>query len=95
MDSTKQKIIQLWEYLDLQDEHLLIQVGNEELLLISKNDYGEIINTHIHLSNTDMTINEWVMKHNHPFVLIKQRNSEGKFEIPDTDKWKIDEELDY
>lgn len=95
MDSKKQNIIKLWQYLDIQDEHLIVQVGNEELLLICKNDHGELISTHINLRNANTTLTEWIAQHGHPFILIRQRNKNGTFIIPDTDKWKIDEESDY
>lgn len=91
MDATFQ-IQQLWQYLKIQDNEILIiqfynhTNGYDEFLVTE--DVGGSLKTH--------TIDSLQISHiNKPFRLIQQLDSSGKHIIPDVNQIKRDERADY
>lgn len=91
MDTTF-KIQQLWQYLKIQDDEVLIvqfynHTNGYDEFLVTENVDGKL-KTRI--------INSWQIPNiNKPFRLIQQLDSFGKHTIPDVDQIKRDERADY
>ncbi|WP_455623130.1 hypothetical protein [Parabacteroides sp.] len=91
MDATF-KIQQLWQYLKIQDDEVLIvqfynQTNGYDEFLVTENVNGKL-KTHIIDSLQISNINK-------SFRLIQQLDSSGKHTIPDVDQIKRDERSDY
>lgn len=91
MDATF-KIQQLWQYLKIQDDEILIvqfynHTNGYDEYLVTENAGGEL-KTHV--------IDSLQISHiNKPFRLIQQLDSSGKHIIPSVDQIKHDECTDY
>lgn len=90
--NTKTKIHQLWDYLKLQDDELLIvrsfnaAKDSDEYIVAKKND------NELEITTTD------AVPQIHPgtaFQMIQQIGSDGKHKIPTVEQIKRDELLDY
>lgn len=91
MDATF-KIQQLWQYLKIQDDEVLIvqfynHANGFDEFLVTENVDGKF-KTHVINSLQISNINK-------PFRLIQQLDSSGKHTIPDVDQIKHDECADY
>ena len=91
MDATF-KIQQLWQYLKIQDDEVLIvqfynHANGYDEFFVTENVNGKL-KTHIIDSLQISNINK-------PFRLIQQLDSSGKHMIPDVDQIKRDERADY
>lgn len=91
MDATF-KIQQLWQYLKIQDDEILIvqsynQTNGYDEFIVTENVNGKL-KTHIINSLQISNINK-------SFRLIQQLDSSGKHIIPNVDQIKRDERADY
>lgn len=91
MDATF-KIQQLWQYLKIQDDEVLIvqfynHTNGYDEFLVTENVDGKL-KTHVIDSLQISNINK-------SFRLIQQLDLSGKHKIPDVDQIKRDERADY
>lgn len=90
--NTTLKIKQLWEYLDIQDDEILIvrsynqETKEDEYLIVEKSQDGLKITT---------TVNLPEFKVARPFKMIQQRDSEGRYIIPSVEQMRQDKLSDY
>lgn len=86
------KIKNLWRYLNIQDEEVLIV----KMFNLSKNadDYiiARKVNGRIVVLRTD---DFWKCVKDRDFRLIQYRNYEQKFDIPSPERLEHDKEIDY
>lgn len=86
------KIKNLWRYLNIQDEEVLIV----KMFNLSKNadDYiiARKVNDKIAVLRTD---DFWKYVKDRDFRLIQYRNYEQKFDIPSPERLEHDKEIDY
>lgn len=86
------KIKELWYYLKIQDDEILIikvynkTNGRDEYIVAEK--VNGLIETRQTESIDDIDIDR-------PFRIIKQRNESGKFEIPSVKQMEHDKLIDY
>lgn len=90
--NVKTQIHQLWSYLKVQDDELLIvrsfnNTKNADEYIVAKMVGGEI---EITTTATMPDPNQCA-----PFQLIQQRGENGKRNIPSVEQLKLDELLDY
>lgn len=90
--NVKTKINQLWSYLKVQDDELLIvrsfnATKNSDEYIVAEMKEGEITIT---TSDKMPDLNQGI-----PFQLIQQRGENGKHKIPSVEQLKMDELLDY
>lgn len=90
--NTKIKIQQLWDYLKVQDEELLIvrsfnaTKGSDEYIVARK------IGNELEITTTDTMP---VINPNMAFQIIQQIGADGRHKIPSVEQIKRDEMLDY
>lgn len=84
----KLKIEQLWRYLRIQDEVLIIQVYNPDKhsdeYLIAEMANGELAVT----TSSELPLDR-------PFRMIQQRGQDGRHKIPSVEQLINDQEIDY
>lgn len=90
--NTKIKIQQLWDYLKVQDEELLIvrsfnATKNSDEYILARKTGNEL-----EITTTD-TMPE--IKPNMAFQMIQQIGADGRHKIPSVEQIKRDEMLDY
>lgn len=90
--NVKTKIHQLWSYLKVQDDELLIvrsfnATKNSDEYIVAEMKEGEITIT---TSDKMPDLNRGI-----PFQLIQQIGKDGKHKIPSVEQLKQDELLDY
>ena len=89
---TKLKIQELWNYLGVQDNEILIvseydySVGKDKFIVAEAQENDLSLSITDDLSNTIS---------NRPFHLVQQRDSNGKFIIPSVKQLIEDKNLDY
>lgn len=90
--NTTFKIKQLWEYLDIQDDEILIvrsynqETTKDEYLIVEKSQDGLKITAKDDLAE---------LKPGQPFKMIQQRDSEGHYIIPSVEQIIQDKLSDY
>ena len=97
MNKDTKKAERLWQYLKIQDEHLLIRVSNpdntERVLIVC--DEGNGVLQFAYAEIPPNGFNKWIMEYRQPFTLVQQRNENGCFYVPDINEWVRDKEIDY
>ena len=86
------KIKELWYYLKIQDDEVLIVKVYNKTKDCDEYIVAEKANGSIETRQTDC-IDDIIV--DRPFRIIKQRNSSGKFEIPSVKQMEHDKLIDY
>lgn len=90
--NTRTKIRQLWGYLKIQDDELLIVRSFNATKKSDEYIVAEKVDNELKITATD------TMPEIHPgiaFQMIQQIGSDGKYKIPTVEQIKRDELLDY
>ncbi len=93
MDNDELKARKLWQHLKIQDEHLLIRIGTERVLIVSEDGSGGLLFAYVKTPQDGF--GKWIREYKQPFTLVQQRNENGCFCVPDIDEWVRDEKIDY
>ena len=86
------KIKELWYYLKIQDDEVLIVKVYNKTKDCDEYIVAEKVNGSIETRQTDC-IDDIIV--DRPFRIIKQRNESGKFEIPSVKQMEHDKLIDY
>ena len=90
--NTTLKIQRLWEYLDIQDDELLIvrsyshETKDDEFIIVEKGSDGLKITTEVNMP---------ALTTGRPFQMIQQRDSKGHYVIPSVEQMIQDKLSDY
>lgn len=90
--NTRTKIRQLWGYLKIQDDELLIVRSFNATKKSDEYIVAKMVNNELKITTTD-TMSE--IHSGVAFQMIQQIGSDGKYKIPTVDQIKRDELLDY
>ena len=90
--NVKTQIHQLWDYLKVQDDELMIVRSFNATKNADEYIVAEMINGQLEINTEDKMPD---LNQGKPFQLIQQRGQDGKHKIPSVEQIKQDELLDY
>lgn len=90
--NTKTKIRQLWDYLKVQDDELLIVRSFNTARHSDEYIVAKMNGTQLEITTTDTMPD---IQPGTAFQMIQQIGADGKHKIPSVDQIKEDERLDY